>query len=693
MPTEKKTSIFDASALKFSETLAENTAKSLFELVWSLASTYSKKAIDKIKIQSSLNDYKSHYQRRYGEIKVLSMGAPISLDQIYTKVRLIEAHVYARDFDLVKHEENFKRRIRYRTLSDAIFDSFEVVDKYPKLNVLGAPGSGKSTLLKKIGLTILTDENFIAGHNSNISLPVLIELKRFRKGVIDLKLEIQKEFENAGFPEGLEFVEHTLKSGKLLVLLDGLDEVPKSMLDGAITAIRDFSDKYPTNRFITSCRTAFYKNFLHGFADIEIADFDNDQIKIFAGNWFSKKEDLLSGTVLHFTNLLFNPVNAATLELARTPLLLTFLCLSYDEGQQLPINRSSLYRRALSILLERWAAEKRIHNEEIYQNLNSDIEIEMLSEIAAHFYQKEQTMFYADELKEQIRLFLEHTLDIRLPPVSRILEAIEIQQGLFVQRATEIYSFSHLTIQEYLTAFYYYSAAKMPQLISSHIFNEKWREVFLLQAGMPRSEDMLKLMIDYLKRYSREQPVLREAIDWVNRIMKTDISEEDACKRVVLLGFILSYRRDRGAEVISSNSKLVNYTPGLGQLLSSNIFNQFEFPDHVGRRSGPKIIDKLMELTGKRINKAKFVAEIEALIPERPLHTMAPGSRYIFNKKILMIIYRGFNVPTTFDNLRANKYVPINNYFTGLRMLVECRYAALRVSPAIWAEVLNTIVK
>ena len=33
-----------------------------------------------------------------------------------------------------------------------------------------------------------------------------------------------------------------------------------------------------------------------------------------------------------------------------------------------------------------------------------------------------------------------------------ILEAIAIQQGIFVERATGIYSFSHLTLQEYLTA-------------------------------------------------------------------------------------------------------------------------------------------------------------------------------------------------------------------------------------------------
>src|SRR6185503_465761 len=217
MPTEKKTSILDVGASKFTETFAENSAKNLFELVSSLVSAYSKKVVDKVKIQTALNAYKTHYQRRYGEIKVLTMAAPIPLDHIYTKVRLIEAHVYARDFDFIRNEENFRRRVRHTTFSNRISDAFEVVNKYAKLNVLGAPGSGKSTLLKKIGLSILTDENTIAGDNVHVSLPILIELKRFREGLIDLKSEIQREIENAGFPESPEFVEHALKSGKLLI--------------------------------------------------------------------------------------------------------------------------------------------------------------------------------------------------------------------------------------------------------------------------------------------------------------------------------------------------------------------------------------------------------------------------------------------------------------------------------------------
>ena len=73
-----------------------------------------------------------------------------------------------------------------------------------------------------------------------------------------------------GLPESSAFVTLCLSEGRLLLLLDGLDEVPTDKLDAAIQGISDFADKYEKNRFITSCRTAFYKTFFRRFVDVEL---------------------------------------------------------------------------------------------------------------------------------------------------------------------------------------------------------------------------------------------------------------------------------------------------------------------------------------------------------------------------------------------------------------------------------------
>lgn len=339
---------------KIVEALAEEGGKSLFQLVWSLLTRYGKKAVDRTKAAHALDRYAANYMRRHGEVKVLNMPSPIPLHQIYTKVRLV--HTYRDQFD--EDFENLEKAFRQRyDWYHNDLDVSEVLNKYQKLNVLGPPGAGKSTLLKRIGLDLITEDQSELFQLENRYIPILIELKQFKTGsVVDILKALQYEFEIAGFPETNDFLEDTLIEGKLMILLDGLDEVPRTLLDNVITSIRDFVDRYPHNRFITSCRTAYYKNFLPGFNDIEVASFNEQQIRAFISNWFNSERDILTDTPKRLLTLLFDPIHASTLELARTPLLLTFLCIVYDAGQQFPANRSSLYRRAMEILLERWSA-------------------------------------------------------------------------------------------------------------------------------------------------------------------------------------------------------------------------------------------------------------------------------------------------------------------------------------------------
>ena len=382
-------------------------------------------------------------------------------------------------------------------------DAIKLANKEQFLNVLGAPGSGKTTFLRRIGLEALLprkswtmpsfEVNEYLSRYEHETLPVYIELRRFKTEDINLFKLIQNEFEVFGFPETHNFIDKALKKGRLLLLLDGLDEVPKDRLDIVINHIRDFTDKYDKNRYITSCRIAFYKTYFTKYTDVEIAAFSDVQIKTFARNWFLSGDYLDGVTSEEFILQLFGDKQLSTLELARTPLLLTFLCLVFDESQKLPSNRASLYRRALMILLERWSAEKRVHNDPIYKEFHSDLEIEMLAVISAKAYENEKIFFNDTEILKLINDFLQDSLgEPKSVNGRKVLEAIEIQQGLLVQRVEGVYSFSHLTIQEYLTAYYFSAPGRVKELSSSKLYESRWREIFLLLSGMPQSDTILE---------------------------------------------------------------------------------------------------------------------------------------------------------------------------------------------------------
>jgi predicted NACHT family NTPase len=285
-------------------------------------------------------------------------------------------------------------------------EGIKVANENQYLMVLGAPGIGKSTFLRKMGLEALKGKE---GKFQHTCIPVLIELKTFTNSDIDIEKIIAEEFCICGFPSAEaaeEFTGKVLEEGKLLILLDGLDEVPAQNLNKAISQIQNFVDKYDKNRFIASCRTAAYRSSFRRFSDVAMADFDDTQIQEFIYNWFHSKADKQAQTGEKCWELLQKPENSAAKELAHTPLLLTFLCLVYDRSQNFPNNRSVLYRKALRILLEEWASEKRILRDEIYQGLHTELEEILLSEIAYKGFESDRLFFYERDIVKKIKEFL-----------------------------------------------------------------------------------------------------------------------------------------------------------------------------------------------------------------------------------------------------------------------------------------------
>ena len=93
-------------------------------------------------------------------------------------------------------------------------------------------------------------------------LPILIELRTLHSTPLNFVPLIDEEVQMKGFPG---FGRAAIQTGGLLVLLDGLDEVPADKLDDTIEGLCNLVARHPGCRYITSCRTAFYKDFFPQF--------------------------------------------------------------------------------------------------------------------------------------------------------------------------------------------------------------------------------------------------------------------------------------------------------------------------------------------------------------------------------------------------------------------------------------------
>jgi hypothetical protein len=501
--------------------------------------------------------YVENYAKRHGLIKVLGMREPVILESVYTTIQMLDSKEL-RNFQSAEDLENSFRKSkkrRYRIEAGKKYEGIEVANQHQYLMVLGHPGSGKSTFLRKIGLEALKGKN---GRLKHDCIPVLIELKKFRESEIDIKDIIKNEFKICGFPNPVNCTKATLEKGKLLILFDGLDEVPSANLNNVIEIIQDFVDQYSQNRYIASCRIAAYQYNFQRFTDVVIADFNDKQIQQFIHNWFQSKKDQETNTAESCWQLLQNPENAAAKELAHTPLLLTFLCLVYDRSQNFPNNRSALYKKALRILLEEWASEKRIFREEIYQGLNTELEETLLSEIAYESFTKDRLFLHQSEVVSQIKEFLSSNSNApQNLSGEKVLDAIAIHQGILVERAEDIYSFSHLTLQEYLVALYIKENNQIETIVKQHILDRRWREVFLLVSGLITSgngaESLLLSMLSEAK-IKINVPKLKAIFRWIkhvecldNKKLDSNISETIA-QRALMFHWLLFFEKKRALE-------------------------------------------------------------------------------------------------------------------------------------------------
>ncbi|MDE0019374.1 MAG: NACHT domain-containing protein [Candidatus Poribacteria bacterium] len=318
------------------------------------------------KIANACHQYDKNYRDRHGKLKVscVDMRKPIPLDDVYVAIQFLNQHTVLRYRSSEDIEQAFRERSRrhFDLTSDERQNGTQAANDEQYLMLLGGPGIGKSTFLRKVGLEALKGKN---GNFEHQCIPVFLELKRFNEDQIDIEALITREFEICGYPYPAQMTNAALTSGKLLILFDGLDEVPTSNVNNVIHKIGDFVDQYRENRFIASCRIAAYKGGFTRFAEVEMADFDDVQIQTYIKNWFDSTPDEYRrqlhddmGTANRCWEMLNASEHSATKELARNPLLLTLLCTVYDRSQTLSRNRANLYEKALNVFLEEWAAEK-----------------------------------------------------------------------------------------------------------------------------------------------------------------------------------------------------------------------------------------------------------------------------------------------------------------------------------------------
>ncbi len=427
--------------------------------------------------KSAATAYAQQMKKRYGQMQLWKMSAPTSVDQIFTQVNILEKQSAFRHLPKAQIEKMILNEASFGETVEKRKDGMAVVRENNRLFILGKPGAGKTTFLKHITLQAIKGKID--------AIPIFVTLQELSESQLTLMDFITQQFDICGFPEALPFIETLLKEGKAIVLFDGLDEVntAQGLRDKQIQAMKDFSHKYDRSKVVITCRVAATEYNFEGFTYVEMADFDDEQIKTFVRLWFAKNKKT---SELFFEAFKKQEGNRLR-DLAKNPFLLTLLCIGFEETLRFPNRRSEIYGEALNALLQKRDSSRGIKRDEIYHKLSLGRKNQMFARIAAETFEKGKYLIEKKPLEKKIVAYLKN-----LPPGDpgeeidgeAVLKAIEAQHGIFVERAKGIYSFAHLSFQEYYAAQYTVSHPKQIQKLIAYCGDPRWREVFLLTAEL-----------------------------------------------------------------------------------------------------------------------------------------------------------------------------------------------------------------
>lgn len=383
----------------------------------------------------------------------------------------------------------------------------------PDTLIRGEAGSGKTTILHWLAATAARARLLGDLIDWNGCVPFLVRLRGFVErplprpeqlidGIGDPIAELM--------PPG--WVHRVLATGRALLLVDGLDELPavrraevRDWLAGLLTG-------FPAVKIVVTTRPAAAAGSWlqdHGFVSAVLDPMRERDVRSLVGHWHRAVRDApdlpcrVEDLPRYETALLGRLSSDPHLQsLATTPLLCAMLCaLNLDRRAFLPRNRMALYAAAVDMLLERRDVERRVligvgalpgeDRLRILQYLAWRLSVNGAVESA----RETAIAWVADKIRGMPQV---------TEPAEHVYVQLLLRSGMIREPVEARVDFIHRTFQEYLTAREAAEQADVGLLVErAHL--DTWRQTVVMAAGHANSPVRTALLTGILGRADSER--------------------------------------------------------------------------------------------------------------------------------------------------------------------------------------------
>ncbi|MEU1549432.1 NACHT domain-containing protein [Nocardia sp. NPDC005745] len=379
----------------------------------------------------------------------------------------------------------------------------------------GEAGSGKTTLLRWLAVTAARGA-FVSSLTAwNGLVPVVIRLRSYGSRSLPKLDELLDDV--AGpltsiMPRG--WVDRQFQQGKILLLIDGVDELPpgdrrkvKKWLQVLLTAYSEI------RVVVTSRPAAASQDWLinEEFLPVSLERMTRDDLTAFVRQWHlavaSKEQNLpcpREELPEYERALLLSIKDRPHLySLASNPLLAAMLCsLNISRYRQLPRSRMELYQIAVELLVQRRDADRQVPSSADL-SLSLSERISILRDLAWRLSDNNRSELDIGKARtyvaEKVRSMRQVEVDSE-----DVMQYLLVRSGLLRSPAQGKIDFVHRTFQEYLAAAEIVEADRIGNLVGrAHL--DLWRETVVMAAGHANRTQRHELISGILARAVDEE--------------------------------------------------------------------------------------------------------------------------------------------------------------------------------------------